>query len=124
MSTPADVLKDIIEAGTYDTYRENAAPSVKIKGKDDLTTAPPDRMIRLENKNEEPLFTVAGSRLGAGNSYVDLIMYDQDPGQRDNLQKDLESVFKETNYGITFTIPTYNDTLSPYSKTLRVKILL
>lgn len=124
MSTPADVLKAIIIAGTYDSYRENATPAVKIKGKDDMSSAPADRMIMLENKNEEPVFTVSGARLGAGKSYVDLTMYDPDPDQRDNLQSDLEDVFRLCAYSVIFTIPRYNDTLSPYSKLLNVRIML
>lgn len=124
MSTPADVLKAIIKAGTYSTYRDNEAPAVKIKGKDDMTTAPADKMIRLDNKNEEPVFTVDGTRIRAGNSNVDLTMFDPDPDQRDNLQSDLQNVFKACNYGVTFTIPSYNDMNSPYSKVLSVRIML
>jgi hypothetical protein len=124
MSTPADVLKTVILAGTYDTYRKNTAPAVKIQGKDKLTTAPVDRMITLKIMNENPIFTFNGVRIKAGQSYVDLIMIDQDPDERDNLHNDLEDVFQKSSYDITFTVTAYFDMLSPYSKRLKIKILL
>ena len=124
MTTPADVLKTVIEAVTFATYRENSAPSTKIIGKDDMTSTPADRMISLNNKNEDPVFTTNGVRINVGSSFVELIMIDQDPTERDNLQSDLENVFQKSSYSITFKVDKYADSLSPYSKTLNVKILL
>lgn len=124
MSTPADVLKDIIENITYNNYRDGNAPAVGIVGKKNLDGIPSDRCILLRNQNEEPVLTFNGERIAAGTSVVELEMRDPDPDERDDLMTDLEDGFKDSSYSITYTITSYNDVLSPYIKILQVKILL
>lgn len=124
MSTQAEILKTEIEAGTFSAYRSGTTPDVAIVGIDELQGYNADQMIKLKNKNQETIFTVAGSRINAGKGYVELIMTDPKSDERDNLLSDLQDIFKASSYSITYDIDEHPDVLQPYSTKLTVRIIV
>jgi len=117
--TPAEVLQTEMndtDVFAWTNYAAEAtrftAPTVKVRGLEPISGAPPEESILLINKSEKPIFAFNNVKIARMDNKVDVEIYMPTSAKRKAIMDDIDAGLLLTSYNMSYDITDYPDAVN------------